>query len=875
MKNILATIVNSYLETTGHVESVKSITDALVKYLRWIIATNGTITVQGVVSDFGESQTLELPLEQVYIPLLGRDVFGSINILETSNRFTELVNELRNSLGGPPNPRGTAKISGDVHHKSFKIQNILGLANKAVLTGGPGSGKTTILRFLAWVSATSIINDEPRIAYEQMSIPNDQISVPIFLPLNAYAKFIQDAQHHQFPEKATLLSFISSYLIKRQASLSLPADFFERLIVNCPTLLLLDGFDEVPGEDEKLIISSAIHDFSLAFPRVRIIVTSRDTAYKGNSVLPTQFKEVRINEMDKTMSSTLIRKLYQAIYPSDSDERDRRIEDLQQELEILESRRTWSSRTLVNSPLLARMLVVVHYNNQTLPTQRAELYKDCIEMMLKPVYHPDREVAIRLSNQIGIPMPEQVALLSNLALEMHSRGTTKGRSISEKEMLDVFIKNLAKRYSEQKASEIGERMVAVYKERGGILEYSSRNFQFVHLGFQEFLTARCIAERQRLPENILAFLDDQAAINDPWWHEPILLVAGYLNYTDPETCSNFVYALAEKSDICEPNVKARLLELAGEACLEWQGDNSLSDKILEKIYHFLFGSKDVGIINVGTRANLGFIYSNLGELRPDVNKKTPEMKDIDGKSYTIGYFDQGFRFQTVDSLRKEGKFDISLTRFRVGIYPVTNYQFSEFIRDGGYQDRSVWTDAGWQWKENFGILQPAYWNDMMWNIPSCPVVGVSWFEAVAYCNWLRKVTGRQFRLPTEVEWEAAARGSDERDWPWGSDETKVTCNTIESGIGRTTIVGLFYEDVSPFGIHDLAGNVWEWCSSMYFDYPYNPNDGREDINRIGPRCHRGGSWLNDTAHGHSANRDRYSPGERNYDLGFRVAEGLE
>lgn len=786
------------------------------------------------------------------------------------NKFLELSDELRRLLGGQSRATHPRQILSENHQDVFKIQTILNLTNRAVITGAPGSGKTTILRYFAWVTATSLLTDDNEVAEKRLEIKTT-IPVPIIIPLNAYAKYIKDVRASKDPEAGTLLSFISNYLLYRQAALNLPPNFFEILATGNHCLLLLDGLDEIPTEDERLLISSAIQDFSFAFNQTRIIVTCRESAYKGSVVLPAQFREVRIKELDMDTANALVTKLYEAIYPHDIDERKRRIGDLQGELKSMELRkRHFSSKLLINSPLLARMMVVVHYNKQSLPNQRAELYRDCIEMMLKPLYHPDREVAIRILNQTGLPLADQIALYSSLAFEMHIRGKNKGRNISEQDVLSIFKNSLSTRYGPEKAFEMAERLVILSKERSGLLEYSSRSFQFVHLGFQEFLTARYIAEKKRIPSKIIEFFSEQSAFTDPWWREPILLVAGYLSYIDPETADDYILALASISEQQPLTMKATLLELAGDACLEWQEDSLIRGKIRDTLRSFLFDEIEIKDLPVVFRANLGIIYSALTDNRLDVLLKIPLTVPVPGGKYTIGYYDDGFKFKSVDSLRKEGKFSIDVSDFYIGKYPITNYQFSFFISDNGYHDQSLWTEEGWEWKNSLGIHEPVYWNEPLWNDPSCPVVGISWYEAVAYCQWLTRCTGRNYRLPTEVEWEVSARGTRESDWPWGDDPRQVKCNTVESGIGRTTIVGLFFEDQSEFGINDLAGNVWEWCGSIYLDYPYRDDDGREELRRSGPRCLRGGSWLNDIDHAHSANRDRYHPGERNYDLGFRV-----
>jgi formylglycine-generating enzyme required for sulfatase activity len=186
---------------------------------------------------------------------------------------------------------------------------------------------------------------------------------------------------------------------------------------------------------------------------------------------------------------------------------------------------------------------------------------------------------------------------------------------------------------------------------------------------------------------------------------------------------------------------------------------------------------------------------------------------------------------------------VSLARFQMGVFPVTNAEYALFIAAGGYADERWWkTDAAKAWRE--GQVAPAYWKDGTYNNPAQPVVGVCWYEACTYCAWLSAQTGRMFRLPTEAEFEAAARGMNRRKYPYGQRFDGARCNTFESHIRRTTPVGVF-RNATPEGVLDLSGNVYTWTSSIYQPYPYRANDGREDVNRGEPRVVRGGSWSLD------------------------------
>ena len=250
--------------------------------------------------------------------------------------------------------------------------------------------------------------------------------------------------------------------------------------------------------------------------------------------------------------------------------------------------------------------------------------------------------------------------------------------------------------------------------------------------------------------------------------------------------------------------------------------------------------------------------------------------------------------------------DFYVPGFYIDRYEVTNAQYKKFIDAGGYTTQAYWNPFGWWWRVQNNITLPADWNSndfhgggIAGNEPF-PVNGVSWFEADAYCRWAMR------RLPTEAEWEKTAKGgcemhgdpqqcdaSDVPYYPWGNDwPSPYQANWMLSdhpyvGAGWTTPVGYYdgethdgYPTVntpSPYGLYDVTGNVWEWCSSKPFAYPYDPYDGREQPQN-GPgedvRVLRGGSYDCDVYGNYLKSCFRYSfdAYDRRPSYGFRTAK---
>ncbi len=224
---------------------------------------------------------------------------------------------------------------------------------------------------------------------------------------------------------------------------------------------------------------------------------------------------------------------------------------------------------------------------------------------------------------------------------------------------------------------------------------------------------------------------------------------------------------------------------------------------------------------------------------------------------------------------------VELDAFAVGLTAVTNEQFIAFVAAGGYDNDAYWSEMGWRWQQHKQVNAPAFWGDRSFNHPAQPVVGVCWYEALAFANWLAAQTDTPWRLPTEVEWEAAARGPTGHQWPVGRAPDINLTNSAERGIGHPW-EALDVGNVSWSGAHDLCGNVWEWCSSRWgrnwqtldYPYPYDPADGREDLSDSYARVMRGGSWYDPLDESNPAWRGRYLPGSRASNVGFRLARSL-
>jgi formylglycine-generating enzyme required for sulfatase activity len=261
------------------------------------------------------------------------------------------------------------------------------------------------------------------------------------------------------------------------------------------------------------------------------------------------------------------------------------------------------------------------------------------------------------------------------------------------------------------------------------------------------------------------------------------------------------------------------------------------------------------------RVQAGRLLAKLGDPRPGVGVREDGLPDIEWCEVPGGPFLMGSSEDDPDAIdREKPQHELTLPTYYVSRYPVTVTQFRAFVEDSGYEvdERSL--------------------NDP----DNHPVRWVSWDDAMAYCHWLTQELrddrggseplrtwvqddGYRVRLPSEAEWEKAARGTDGRRYPWGADPDRA--NYQYTGIGGTSAVGCFPGGMSPYGVEELSGNVWEWTRSLWgedlfnpeFGYPYDSTDGREDPDAEGLRVLRGGVFGSSSRFVRCACRFRYDP----------------
>ena len=328
------------------------------------------------------------------------------------------------------------------------------------------------------------------------------------------------------------------------------------------------------------------------------------------------------------------------------------------------------------------------------------------------------------------------------------------------------------------------------------------------------------------------------------WEETTILAAGLAAENDDQ----LIQALIPINPV-----------LAGRCLHEGQAkvDKAIRQRVIDELLTTIAQPE----VALRVRIAAGEVLGYLGDPRPGALVTVPAGEFLMGES--------------------QEQHKLYLPEYQIGKYPLTNAEFAAFIETGGYQEQQWWTERGWQQKEKENWTEPRYWNDSRFNTPNRPVVGVSWYECVAYCRWLSAEPGQTYRLPSEAEWEKAARGPDGRRYPWGDvfEAGRLNADEGEQVVRTTTPVGIYPTGISPSGAFDCAGNVWEWCATGWKGFskpkPY-PYDVSEDewsekyLNRTNVRVLRGGSWFVYADYARCARRSWSGPIDGDYFRGVRL-----
>ncbi|MEZ4769059.1 MAG: SUMF1/EgtB/PvdO family nonheme iron enzyme [Caldilineales bacterium] len=760
---VLGHVVQVYQSAPGPAKlEDEDVERALVAYLRWVRNAYDKARLYGFESTPVARPTAVQKLSDIFIPVTLRRHWPPTR--REAEQALSGLSGLDALVAWHSLTQSRARAGSVV-----AFDDMLGLSERLAIVGPAGTGKSTILAYLAAALADLGLSGEGTL----LTLPDNEPLIPVLVPLRYYRDYIERIQQSAGttladPRAGTLAGFIPWYLRRRNPTLELSEDFFDRVLAGGGCLLMIDGLDEIANREQRgqvrQEVENLVHDI---YPGNRMIVTAREAGYRDEAVFGDDFLRLDVQPMDDLQVAILVDKWCQCLFPENvAGNRDKLVQSIHQ---INALRNDRNLPPLISTPLMTTMVISVQWGETELPRERARLYEACVRAIIQAQYIPDDPARQQLINWGG-PWEAQRDWLSELALAMH-KGGRGSAAIREERVREILSTTLSR--------EETDAFLKAVRYRGGLYEERAEFFQFIHLTFQEFLAARLLAKQRKAGRTAI-----KKFIADSWWREVLLLTYGYLQMDYPPAAGEFLGWLSGLRGSDELRLAGA--EIAGAALLEMERPDDRQRKLQANRLARLLTDADLSVAPQ-LRALAGRTLAQLGDPRPGVGLDADGLPDIQWCSVEPN------------------------TDFAISKYPVTVAQFQAFVADGGYTDawRDCWTEEGWSWKAAGDGPYPLHDN---YGYANHPMVMVTYFEAAAFCRWLSARRGEQIALPTQAQWELAATRSGARAFPWGDEQpTEDHANWSDSEISSTTAVGIFPRGMTAEGIASMAGNIWEWC----------------------------------------------------------------
>jgi len=798
------------------------------------------------------------------------------------------------------------------------LQEVLRKYPVFMLRGKPGCGKTTLLRHVALAFARG--EQKEKLGWE------GPVPLPLMVSLRNLGAFLKNRPGVYIgPQPRALLEYLEDHL--RGAGVRFSPGFLTNRLDRGQCFLLLDALDEASGTleggaDLRAEVARQVSAFIRRYaPKGnRFALSSRPRAYEDEGELRRALREPKVCDVFDLDAEGYRQLITNLLVVLTGDEAAGRAE-----ADDLFARITPHPHLadLAGNPLLCTTLVLVYkYRGRKLPERRADVLHEIVTLLLGRWEEEHRDVASpdELA-RLGTPAPtvEQAIQFRRRALVALAWQMQQGHA--SELPAQAAIQTLAEFYCDEERTDQAQAekwardFLQVAHERSGLfIAIDEGLHSFAHQAFREYLVATYLvnAGEARLMEEVMRHAPEP----DDWWEQIVLLSGAHPNLGD-SAAGRLIEALLSKAG-----------QSVAYAYLAARCANDMTDKLpgsqRKKLQDWLVSAMQSSSRNAPDRALAGRALALAGDPRPGVGiiSSLPSSARGEGPGVGVRLPDilwapippgtllmgsrKGETFQTPrgqekpwnDEFWPDGKLRaISIKSFRLAAYPITVAQFRPFVDDpDGWRNDEWWTADGS--KDRGESKAPPLWNDPEWHLDNHPVVGVTWYAAVAYCRWLtarlREVgvisADAVIRLPTEAEWEWAARGGPPsvpparggeekggRRWPWGNDWREDACNSVEAQIRRTSAAGMFPSGVNWTGnVYDLAGNVWEWCSTKWQEY----DDGYPALKGVDEwtneylagddvRVLRGGSFGYDARHVRGAYRGRFDPRGWSPSWGFR------
>jgi formylglycine-generating enzyme required for sulfatase activity len=740
------------------------------------------------------------------------------------------------TLASQETPRGGAIPEMEQQRRIVLEQALSG--RKVVIEGDPGSGKSTFLRRVAFDLCRTLRGTLPEGAPPFLAV-NDR-RFPMLIRVADLAKLLA-ADKSPKPDDSP--AWIPYFLGKQSDEYKWGVDeaFFRRKLEEGGCLVMVDGLDEAPQSQMRERIARLFERATGTFKNCDFLVSTRPQTNIGDSVL-AGFHKVQIAALELPEIRAFFEHFAQALALTDAESTTFK-EDLETALskrpEILE---------MAGNPIMLTALAVLQHNDQRLPEYRVELYESILGWLAAAHQHKEGR----------LPAEKCLEYMRKLALRMQDRPRGHQVQVNKRSAAELFTREFGG------SVDANEELLEREMQDSGIIAAVGSDLRFWHLSFQEYLAARELAslgDQEQIQRVV-----ESGKLYQPEWRETMRLLGGILRQQGEAKIEGLIDAilgnLGDRPDLasevrCAALLSAMMRDLSR---MKYKPKNPAYEPSVRKVME-IFEAGEAEEIEIGKRIEAADLLGQVGD---------PRMEKDNWVAIPAGSFLMGAQKRREGDLNYDPEASgdeapvhaVKLREFRIGRFPVTVQEFAEFMKKGGYSVPKHWVDG-------FGeFAAPEDWQTQK-QFPNRPVVGVSWFEAAAYCRWAGG------RLPTEAEWERAARGPKSSRYPWGNqpplDASRANYNMA---VGHATPVGLFPKGNTSEGLCDMLGNVWEWCGDWYGAYeteylqnPCGPKEGEAKILR-------GGAWYSLPQFVRVSFRDRVGPTNRNVGIGFRCAGDL-
>jgi formylglycine-generating enzyme required for sulfatase activity/energy-coupling factor transporter ATP-binding protein EcfA2 len=780
----------------------------------------------------------------------------------------------------------------------------VGLFPRLVVTGPPGAGKSTFAKYLALALAKAYRDGvhDGQLSYINLWTPRP--GLPLFAELRA---FVAAAG---WPDRGTAgitADSLVNYLIARHLP-DATADErreFTRSLLDASPVIVLDGIDEVripetrDGTSERRAqVEFFIAELQRAFPEGRIVLTSRDYAYSGWEI--PQFTHVHVGQFGDEQIAELARRLLRHVAELSASDVDGHVDTLIQRMkELIPEDLRWR-------PLFVSLLAGVYSRRiaagkSGLPATSTELLEESVALMLDRWTRSDTEES--LVERLGCDLDQLRERVDAIAYGAHENDSKQGDASPLGFPDSIILKELV-----QLPGKINYQELIGYLQRdtGLILTPSEGRCVFAHRSFQEYLAAHHIF--QLGPDGEPWSTVTEGIANAPMvWREPLRMLGSLLvssNRTGDIWGLVDSLLVAQNDDVFSDSLEKRwwLLWLATSYVQMMLAQSSADSRLGRLVARDLVAAIDElpDPAHVLPDSERNQLRTTLGKLRK-ITGSYPSATSISWCEIPAGEFWMGLEAEDAHEFmtdagrgtwlpgREVPSGPVDLPGYSIARHLVTRAEFAEFIdADDGYYSDANWMDARVSFRHPNVVT--VLTDPQGENSPAAPRSEVTWYEALAYCAWVSRRLEVPISLPTEAQWEKAARGLDRRIFPWGRRFLPGHCNSAETGFGDVCPAGVFDPSGGYWGESspaDMAGNLWEWCTTLceveitsdaygspegVFPYPYSTKDEREDLlrGREWMRVVRGGAYLSPPHHLMTTFRGRDCPDIRLYRHGFRL-----